>query len=476
MCRRRCGGLMPRPNGSRDRTWDRRADVFGLAALVHEMLWARRVAALGDEAAASLTEIAGGDLSRLRAVFGRALAKEPGTRFDTALDFAGALQEAFSVSTARVGPRPDLNQTLSPKADTMREEAPAESEPRLPLDAETLAVSEPAAAFDRIEEEPSEPILVRGHFNLDVLNVRGYAELDRAPAAVPAVPPVLALPRMAVMDDRPVAPDGALEPPRPRSSIAPLAFALVIGAALGFAAGFGVGTRGRSEGPDNTSTAAATASDSNSEAAATSGSAREFTEGTVPAAQSTAAPLPAAPPRTAAPRPATTQNPAVAAPIAGSVLVRSTPPGARVFVDGREYGRTPVTIGSLARGGHTVRVMGDGFVTDERQVTITSAQRTHSITVRLSPERLPVAAGRGQAPLPAAGEERGAGQLTVESRPAGAQVFIDGQLVGITPLSLAEVPAGDHTLHLDHADYRRWSAAIRIVASKPHRVAASLDR
>ena len=76
--------------------------MFGLAALVHEMLWARRVAALGDEAAASLTEIAGGDLARLRAVFGRALAKDPGTRFDTALEFAGALQEAFSVSTARV--------------------------------------------------------------------------------------------------------------------------------------------------------------------------------------------------------------------------------------------------------------------------------------------------------------------------------------------------------------------------------------
>jgi serine/threonine-protein kinase len=158
------------------------------------------------------------------------------------------------------------------------------------------------------------------------------------------------------------------------------------------------------------------------------------------------------------------------------VLVRSTPPGARVFLDGREYGRTPVTIGSLARGGHIVRVMGEGFVADERQVTITPAQRTHSITVRLSPERSPAAASAVQPALPAAGGQRGAGQLTVESRPAGAQVFIDGQLVGITPLSLAEVPAGDHALHLDYDGYRRWSAAIKIVASQPHRVAASLDR
>ena len=174
--------------------------------------------------------------------------------------------------------------------------------------------------------------------------------------------------------------------------------------------------------------------------------------------------------------PASHREPA-AAPIVGSLLVRSTPLGARVFVDGREYGRTPVTVGNLARGGHRVRVTRDGYATDERQVTITSAQRAHSITVRLSPER-PARGGEQSArPLPRPQPlERGTGQLTVESRPAGAQVFIDGRLVGTTPLSLDEVPAGDHALHLDRDGYRRWSSAIRIVASKRNRVAASLDR
>ena len=104
-----------RPYTAPERTvgseWDRRADVFGLAALIHEMLWARRVAATGDEAAGSLTEIAGGDLPRLRAVFGRALADDPAERFDTALEFAGALEDAFCqpsvtlVSPASAGPR-----------------------------------------------------------------------------------------------------------------------------------------------------------------------------------------------------------------------------------------------------------------------------------------------------------------------------------------------------------------------------------
>jgi hypothetical protein len=147
-----------------------------------------------------------------------------------------------------------------------------------------------------------------------------------------------------------------------------------------------------------------------------------------------------------------------------------------VFVDGREYGRTPVTIGSLARGGHRVRLTHDGYATDERQVTITPAQRTHSITVRLSPERPAAAAVGPQPALPAARADRRTGRLIVESRPAGAQVFLDGRLVGITPLSLDEVPVGDHAVHLDRDGYQRWSSAIRIVASERNRVAASLDR
>ena len=58
--------------------WDRRADVFSLAALMHELMWGRRVSGVGVQAAESLTEIAGGDLDALRDVFARALAEDPG--------------------------------------------------------------------------------------------------------------------------------------------------------------------------------------------------------------------------------------------------------------------------------------------------------------------------------------------------------------------------------------------------------------
>jgi hypothetical protein len=91
--------------------------------------------------------------------------------------------------------------------------------------------------------------------------------------------------------------------------------------------------------------------------------------------------------------------------------------------------------------------------------------------VRLSPRRAAAVASAVTRPaVPSAAP------LTVESRPAGAMVFLDGRLVGTTPLVIPDVAVGEHALHLDRDGYRRWSSAIRIVTTERNRVTASLDR
>src|SRR5262249_12961928 len=75
--------------------WDRRADIFSLAALVHELLWARRIGLAGNEVTTTIGPTAGSDLGALRAAFARALAADPAARFSTALEFADALSQAF---------------------------------------------------------------------------------------------------------------------------------------------------------------------------------------------------------------------------------------------------------------------------------------------------------------------------------------------------------------------------------------------
>lgn len=59
--------------------------------------------------------------------------------------------------------------------------------------------------------------------------------------------------------------------------------------------------------------------------------------------------------------------------------------------------------------------------------------------------------------------------ITIESKPTGAQVTVDGQELGVTPLT-TELDAGAHTLGLLAAGFRRWEGAIQVKANEPQTV------
>jgi PEGA domain-containing protein len=66
--------------------------------------------------------------------------------------------------------------------------------------------------------------------------------------------------------------------------------------------------------------------------------------------------------------------------------------------------------------------------------------------------------------------------MMVESKPSNASVRVDGRVVGKTPLKLPSVATGDHSVVIEHEGYRRWASSVRIVAGRPSRVTASLER
>ena len=73
-------------------------------------------------------------------------------------------------------------------------------------------------------------------------------------------------------------------------------------------------------------------------------------------------------------------------------------------------------------------------------------------------------------------DPREPGVLQVDSRPRGAQVFVDGRLVGTTPLMLTEVRPGTHAVRIDLRGHRRWVASVDVAPGARQRVAASLER
>jgi hypothetical protein len=129
-------------------------------------------------------------------------------------------------------------------------------------------------------------------------------------------------------------------------------------------------------------------------------------------------------------------------------------------VDGRGWGITPVSIPDLTRGPHRVQLARDGYRPEDRRVVIARARPVTALRVTLTPARAPAVS---------------AGVLNIESRPEGAQAFLDGTLRGVTPLAIRSVPAGDHALRLNHVGFRPWSSSIRIAASENTRVTASLE-
>jgi hypothetical protein len=135
------------------------------------------------------------------------------------------------------------------------------------------------------------------------------------------------------------------------------------------------------------------------------------------------------------------------------------------MLDGKEVGTTPLTVRSLSFGTHTVRIMRDGYLDDVRRVAVSARRPAQSLLVELSRAR---AAESAAARFTAA--------LVIESRPSGALVFLNGEPVGTTPLTLDTVAAGSQALRLELDGYRRWTSSIRVVAGQRNRVTASLEQ
>ena len=131
-------------------------------------------------------------------------------------------------------------------------------------------------------------------------------------------------------------------------------------------------------------------------------------------------------------------------PIVGSLSLISRPKGATIAVDGKEYGLTPLVIDSLLVGEHTVAVSKPNYRNETFTVEITEDNLIEKM-ISLS----------------------NVAQMTVSSQPAGAELYIDGQSVGVTPYS-AEFVSGDYDLRIAKKKYRDFVGRVHFDSSNPN--------
>jgi len=125
----------------------------------------------------------------------------------------------------------------------------------------------------------------------------------------------------------------------------------------------------------------------------------------------------------------------------GSLYVDSTPRGASIYLDNSYEGETPRRIDFIPAGLHTLRLSRDGYRDYVQQVRIDTHQTTN-IQINLIPETTRY-------------------NLTINSTPRGARVYVDGIFKGTAPISIHVTP-GYHSIRLDLEGYMDYQDSIRV--------------
>ena len=115
----------------------------------------------------------------------------------------------------------------------------------------------------------------------------------------------------------------------------------------------------------------------------------------------------------------------------GSLEVNSTIEETEIFIDNKSRGIAPVSIKQLESGKHTVRAENKWYHADQKEVLVED-KKSGIINFKLNPSF---------------------GELNIISEPDSAEVFIDGEKMGITPLKIKKIASNKYSVLLKKSMY-----------------------
>jgi serine/threonine-protein kinase len=508
--------------------WDHRADVYSLGVIAHELLTGRRPVGLGEQDGVLASELQPHQRVLVRRVLSTALAERPDERYPSATALIAALEEITThdfVALPGAAHGEDADRLAGATTDTeVSGDAPAygrratdagsaaaeESEPVQA--AEAIAADEAADAEPAAEPVPPAP----ADIGTPVAAASDGVDMS-APVPAPEVAHPLTLP-LVMPASRAVStltPPGGIPPawsaPR-KGRVVPWVAVLVTAAVVTFGVLSGYRMRTTPPAPAATadvpaplaanappsSTAAATGAvpPASSKSSPEARGAAPAPDSSAPAGMAAAAPGAAAPLGATAPASpdsaarssgaasasARTADQSAASAPAGELVVRSDPPGALVTIDGRILGETPLVARGLSLGTHAVQVARPGHVPRAEHVVFRPSVLSQTLDLRLVPgldqTAAPIApvapvATTGVAPavMPTVS---GPGAIDIDSRPRGAQVRIDGRLLGAAPMRALDLAVGEHLVTLELSGYATWTGRVMVVRGQPTPVHVAL--
>lgn len=137
----------------------------------------------------------------------------------------------------------------------------------------------------------------------------------------------------------------------------------------------------------------------------------------------------------------------------GWIRIQTTPAAATVEVDGQLVGLTPIDQQKIKPGEHTLKINKPEYYEELVMTVMITARQTVSIDTTL----------------------KVTGGLKVTSIPDSAQIFIKGQLLGLTNFETKRMPVGAATLTIRKAGYKDFRASVRIAPTQMSQLSAALE-
>ncbi len=134
--------------------------------------------------------------------------------------------------------------------------------------------------------------------------------------------------------------------------------------------------------------------------------------------------------------------------LVGTLIVRSIPPGASVFFDGKKMlGSTPIELHEVSvDDAHKIKVVKKGYATGVQTISLKADER-REVEVTLKPLL---------------------GEIRISSYPPEAKVYLNGKYMARnTPIRLSRLSLGKYKLELKKEGYKVWEGEVNLTDSKP---------
>lgn len=163
--------------------------------------------------------------------------------------------------------------------------------------------------------------------------------------------------------------------------------------------------------------------------------------------------------------------------VTGRLLIRTSPANASVIVNGVTRGRSPLVLRDLSFGSYRIDVTKDGHLSASRILMVSSEHPAASTIIALRSvlameEPEVVLRDRHQTAEPVINE---VGSVYVDSQPRAALMFMDGVMIGRTPLLISQVISGEREIRVEYEGYRDWLSVVEITANERNEITVSLE-